>query len=72
MGKRIPPKGTPEYRAYWRDRHVLGELKTQRWEIAKMLEQDPPTARKGLYEQSLAALDKAIELWDLGHQLSYT
>lgn len=69
---RVPPKGTPEWRAYWRDRHVLGDLKHQRDELKKMLDADPPTGRRVLYLQALGRLEEAIELWSLGHQFSYT
>jgi len=67
---RIPKKGTPEYRAYWRDRALIDDLKIVRDKLAYIAGMSE-SARKVLYQQGLTQVDEAIKTFKLGWQLPY-
>lgn len=58
MGKRIPPKGTVEYRRYWRDRHMMDEIELKAKDTQHCAE-NTELKRSELYKEAAELLKQA-------------
>lgn len=70
MGNRIPPKGTEEYRRYWRDKRIIDEIKRVEDEVAYTAANTEPNRRPD-FERSLKLIREARMTYEQGWKLPY-
>lgn len=70
MSKRIPPKGTPEYRRYWRDRALKRDLDAMQDRIGASAKDCTPE-QAAAFLAAFEAMDEVILRIVRAHSHSY-
>lgn len=68
--KRIPAKGTAAYHEYWRDRHLLNDLRLMQDRLLKVRTSNPQ--RQQGFVDAAEGMDKVIDSLAAAHATSYT
>ncbi len=70
MARRIPPRGTVEFRRYWRDKAMWQNLEEQVEQMQHVAENTEPHRRE-YFNQALICLKLALEAVKEGWKLHY-
>lgn len=71
VAKRIPPRGTPEWKQYWAVRYFIDGKKFAHKQDLKWINSMPDSERKTLFLEALSLQEQALKLFEEAHAIPY-